>query len=398
MTLTTKQEEGLKIAIDRYRNGEKYTVIAGYAGTGKSTLIKYLVEALLNEDSELNPAQIVYSSFTGKACQVLIKKGHRNVITLHRLLYDSRPKIEGGFARFPRKELGCKIVIVDEISMVPKELTDLLLKHPVHVIACGDPFQLPPVDEKSDNHLLDRPHIFLDEVMRQAEESEIVRLSMKIRNKESFEQEFRKGSEVAIYEHKELTLPMCLWADQVLAATNQTRRQLNKEIRAAYGRSGNPQNGDKIICNRNYWDELSDNHCPLVNGAIGYIGNGSITNINLPYWVKAENKNLPVLVMDFQTDYGDKFFYLKADAKKFETEENTLDWKTVYALNKSVRTQHLVPFEFIYGYAITCHKAQGSEWDKVLVYEEGFPFDREEHARWLYTAVTRASEKLVLVR
>jgi hypothetical protein len=56
------------------------------------------------------------------------------------------------------------------------------------------------------------------------------------------------------------------------------------------------------------------------------------------------------------------------------------------------------PYEFAYAYGITCHKAQGSEWDKVLVFEETFPFDPEEHKRWLYTAVTRAKEKLVIVR
>ena len=56
------------------------------------------------------------------------------------------------------------------------------------------------------------------------------------------------------------------------------------------------------------------------------------------------------------------------------------------------------PFDFTYGYAITCHKAQGSEWQKLLVFEEKFPFDKEEHRRWLYTAITRASEKLVIVK
>ena len=55
------------------------------------------------------------------------------------------------------------------------------------------------------------------------------------------------------------------------------------------------------------------------------------------------------------------------------------------------------PFEFAYAYGITCHKAQGSEWGKVLVIEERFPFDKEEHARWAYTAATRASDKLVWV-
>ena len=54
----------------------------------------------------------------------------------------------------------------------------------------------------------------------------------------------------------------------------------------------------------------------------------------------------------------------------------------------------LFPKEFTYGYAITCHKAQGSEWDKVLVIEENFPFAKVDHARWLYTAATRAAEKI----
>lgn len=86
------------------------------------------------------------------------------------------------------------------------------------------------------------------------------------------------------------------------------------------------------------------------------------------------------------------------DKKMILTGEKSLDWKTAYKLNKSWKTKHLIPLEFAYGYAITCHKAQGSEWDKALVREEGFPFAREEHARWLYTAATRAASRLVLIR
>jgi ATP-dependent exoDNAse (exonuclease V) alpha subunit len=76
-----------------------------------------------------------------------------------------------------------------------------------------------------------------------------------------------------------------------------------------------------------------------------------------------------------------------------------IDWRVSYQLGK-LRQKYgeLRPREFDFAYAITCHKAQGSEWDKVLVIEERFPFNRIEHARWLYTAATRASEKLVLVK
>ena len=78
--------------------------------------------------------------------------------------------------------------------------------------------------------------------------------------------------------------------------------------------------------------------------------------------------------------------------------EGSLTQKEKYILGKNIKYQHLIPYEFTYGYAITTHRAQGSEWSKVLVVEEKFPFNKEEHARWLYTACTRASSKLVLVR
>ena len=81
------------------------------------------------------------------------------------------------------------------------------------------------------------------------------------------------------------------------------------------------------------------------------------------------------------------------------TGEKCIDWRESYQLGRLIqRIGDIVPREFTFGYAITCHKAQGSEWDKVLVIEESFPFDKTEHARWLYTACTRAAEKLVLVR
>ena len=81
------------------------------------------------------------------------------------------------------------------------------------------------------------------------------------------------------------------------------------------------------------------------------------------------------------------------------TGEKCCDWRMSYKLGRlKPKFGEIVPKEFAYAYAITCHKSQGSEWDKVLVLEESFPYAEEEHARWLYTACSRASEKLVLVR
>jgi hypothetical protein len=82
-----------------------------------------------------------------------------------------------------------------------------------------------------------------------------------------------------------------------------------------------------------------------------------------------------------------------------ETGEPFLDWRESYALGRlKPRIGDITPRAFTYGYAITCHKSQGSEWNKILVLEESFPFDKKEHQRWLYTAATRCSEKLVLMR
>ena len=396
MELNEKQKNGLTLALQRYKNKEKYTVIAGYAGAGKSTLVRFIIEEL--KTYGVKETDVCFACFTGKAAQVLLKKGNKNVITLHKLLYKSIPKESGGFVRIPNPSIPYKIVVVDEVSMAPKTLMDLLFKHNVYVICLGDPFQLPPVDKKEDNHLLDAPHIFLDEIMRQAQESEIIQLSMAIRENRPIEA--LQGKEVQILNKEELNTGMLTWADQILVATNATRVSINTQMRKLLNFGEKPQDGDKIICLRNYWDCFSDNEEPLVNGTIGILKDSFLTKRYLPSIVKSTDglSHIDLIVGDFISDSGMYFHSLEMDKKMIDTGEFSLDWKTVYQLNRNPKTRDIPPLEFTYGYAITCHKAQGSEWDKVLVIEEKFPFDKIEHARWLYTAVTRSSEKLVLVR
>ena len=396
MELNEKQKNGLTLALQRYKNKEKYTVIAGYAGAGKSTLVRFIIEEL--KTYGVKETDVCFACFTGKAAQVLLKKGNKNVITLHKLLYKSIPKESGGFVRIPNPSIPYKIVVVDEVSMAPKTLMDLLFKHNVYVICLGDPFQLPPVDKKEDNHLLDAPHIFLDEIMRQAQESEIIQLSMAIRENRPIEA--FQGKEVQILNKEELNTGMLTWADQILVATNATRVSINTQMRKLLNFGEQPQDGDKIICLRNYWDCFSDNEEPLVNGTIGILKNSFLTKRYLPNIVKSIDglSHIDLIMGDFISDSGMYFHSLEMDKKMIDTGEFSLDWKTVYQLNRNPKTRDIPPLEFTYGYAITCHKAQGSEWDKVLVIEEKFPFDKIEHARWLYTAVTRSSEKLVLVR
>ena len=156
-----------------------------------------------------------------------------------------------------------------------------------------------------------------------------------------------------------------------------------------------PEDGDKIICLRNYWDIFES---PLVNGTIGYLKNCSESYCSIPPRADKNNiKEIPLVIGDFITDTNEVIPNLNMDKNCLLYGEKTLDWKTEYTLNKSFKN-FSIPKEFTYGYAITYWKSQGSEWDKVLVIEEKFPYDKETHKKALYTACTRAVEKLVWVR
>ena len=126
---------------------------------------------------------------------------------------------------------------------------DLLLSHNIYVLALGDPGQLPPVgDEETNNHVLDNPHIFLDEIMRQATESEIIKCSMKIREHNPLQ--LYDGKEVKIIDKSNVSLSMCKWADQIICSLNATRQNLNHELRKEIMNAEDniPLDGDKIMC------------------------------------------------------------------------------------------------------------------------------------------------------
>lgn len=392
MELTKKQEEGLKIAVERFHNNEKYTVIAGYAGTGKSTLVKFIIEAL-----DVEPSKVAYATFTGKAAEVLRKKGNKNACTLHKLLYEHIPRPGGGFFRKPKSTIEYSIIVVDEISMVPVGMMQQLFKHKVYVICLGDPFQIPPIEKDQDNHLLDNPHIFLDEIMRQAADSEIIRLSIDIREMKPLE--LFKGKNVQVIDQKDYEAGMVLWADQIICGTNAAVEEINVYARNLLGRGPLPEDGDKILCRQNYWEDISDDHNALVNGTIGYLKNLKNRFIYFPYWIGASVPSVQAIQCDIETDEGDIYKDLYLDKTMLTHGARCLDNRDIYKIGKHrERVGDLVPKFFTYGYGITGHKAQGSEWDNVLVLEEPFPRVRLEHARWLYTAITRASEKVIVRR
>lgn len=392
MELNEKQQKGLDIVLERHRNGEKYAVISGYAGTGKTTLVRFIITAL-NVDED----KVTYATFTGKAAEVLRKKGNKNAMTLHRLLYDSIPRPGGGFLRKPKLTLGYDIAVVDECSMVPKSMIDMLLRHKVFVLFLGDPGQLPMIDKNESHNLLDRPHVFLDQIMRQEAESEIIQLTMKIRNGEDIP--YMNGKEVMVIPKEELATGHLLWADSIICATNATRHGLNKKMRDLHGFDGLLCEGEKVLVKRNYWEDLNDDNDALVNGTIGTVKNIYESYINIPYYIKNDRHRIPILGCDIVPEAGSTFNNISIDKDFLSTEAPCVDWRVSYKLGKlKNKIGDILPREVTYGYSLTAWNAQGSEWDKVLVLEETFPFNKEEHKKFLYTCATRASKKLVLVR
>ena len=391
MILSPKQEQGLKIAVERYKNRMKYTCISGYAGSGKSTLVKFIVQSLPGVDPDTD---VCYACYTGKAAQVLLKKGNKNVSTLHKLMYQSVPRPDGTFYHRPVSEIPYKVIVIDEVSMVPGSMWKQLLRYQPYILALGDPFQLPPVSKDDANTILDKPHIFLDEIHRQAQESEIIRVSMDIRAGKDVS--LLDGNEVKIYSIADFTEPMLLWADQVLVGTNATRININNTMRRLLGRDGGPQTGDKVICLKNEWDIIANNGDPLVNGTIGFLKDPYSTFVKVPYFLGGHR--FDVLESRFISDSGAEFEPIMMDKKMIMTGEKCCDFKTAWKISQNKNFGHLMPKEFTYGYAITCHKSQGSSWPKILIVEEKFPFDKLEHARWLYTALTRAEERAVIIK
>lgn len=352
------------------------------AGTGKSTLIRFIIDAL-------DLQNVCYIAYTGKAAQVLRSKGCANAMTAHRLLYQSVRKKNGTYFHKPHESIyPYDLIVVDEISMLPRPMWELLLSHNRPIIALGDPYQLPPVLAE-DNRVLERPHVFLDEIMRQAAESEIIRLTLDIRQGNPLR--YCRGQEVRVVGRQELNKPGFLaWGDQIICGKNKTRHTINNLMRKIRLNTDdpNPVIGDRLICLRNEWGCATENGEALVNGSSGIITDLKFTKDN-PFMERT-----PIISFKPDSVSGDVFENLEIDYKILTEHETTITRDNFRHI-----PEYYHPKEFDYGYCITCHKSQGSEYNKVIVLEEYLRGeDKEAHSRWLYTAATRAAQKLIIVK
>ena len=367
------------MAVERYRSRKPYTTIVGYAGTGKTTLVKFIVNELRLRDS-----QVVYIAYTGKAALVLRNKGCANAMTAHRLLYHSEELPDGTFLHTPKTKIDKQysLIVCDEASMLPQEMINLLLSHHIHVLFLGDNAQLPPIEGKQT--ILDNPDVFLTEVTRQALDNPIIQLSMDVREGKRIE--YGGDKRCRVMQNDQVTDALLLGADQIIVGKNITRHKINEYMRQLkWGElySKDPLEGEKCICLKNNWNETASNGDPLINGQIG-----QLTNIHIMEMPPYEK----VIIADFISDDGGVYedllidYQLMVDGKPTVNKDN---WKKYSGAPKLL--------EFAYAYAITCHKSQGSEFNRVILFEEWLG-DYEQHQKWLYTGITRAAKQLVIVR
>ena len=336
IVLTEHQHKCLKEVVKLFNEGKRIITIAGYAGTGKSTVINTLVHELNLQNN------VAYATFTGKASLVLRNKG-LPATTIHKLIYDCATDEFGNIYTFLKSSLdnpNVKLIVIDEISMVSKKLLDDLLSFNIPIIALGDIGQLEPIGE--DNGLLKKPDYILTEIIRQAADNPIIYLSMLAR-----EGRFDRmdNDKVKVLRKKDFDLSMVEWADQCLCGFNQTRKFINSNMRKYYFNTDNPLPivNDKIISLRNCWRTFDSKHNPLINGTIGYV---TKIDSNLQYRFR----------ISFKDEDNDSMY-------------TQLGIQTALFLNKPIPQTNKKPI-FDYGYAITCHKAQGSEYNKVLLIDE----------------------------
>jgi exodeoxyribonuclease-5 len=332
----------------------------GYAGTGKTTLAKTIAEDVEGE--------VKFAAFTGKAALVMRSKGCKGASTIHSLIYQARESGEEvpDFVLWdgaPASE--AKLIIIDECSMVDAELGRDLMSFGVPVLVLGDPAQLPPI-QGGGFFTEAEPDAMLTEVHRQAYDNPIVRLSMEVRAGERLLPGVYGDTQVVARDA--LDPQRVIDAEQVLVGRNATRRAYNTRMRERRGFEGAlPAAGDKLVCLRN-------------NRKKGLF-NGSLWSVKQAPTTRKQILKMSLLPEDF----GSRAVRVSVRPECFTGAIENVDWQ-----------QRKRYDEFDFGYVLTVHKAQGSQWDDVVLFDESFAFP-ESRDRWLYTGITRAAKRLTLV-
>ena len=418
---------------------DRMFMLGGYAGTGKTTLIQHLVN---NSDW-----QVPCLAPTGKAVHVLKGKfENANVMTIHRALYVPKKANLKRFLAFQeqlkldpdneglkekvRKEARrldkiqvefekretpliarVPFVIIDEASMVTKEMVNDIMEAGCKALFVGDPGQLPPVKNEQ-WFTTDKLDYILAEIHRQAEDNPIIRISVDARFGTLNPRDYQ-FDECRIVHKSRLTRDDWRSANQVITGYNQTRKHINRTFRRWLGLSDElPMEGDKLICLKNEYkrncifDEKRSfvdcyecvpdltkynptmkrckHRVNWINGLTAEAAKNAVViehsddepaqtyySVDIKYGNKV-NTDVTVIGADCLSNYNDKLAKLPYDYRGDRR-------------------------EFDYAYAITAHKSQGSEWDSIIIADDRWKAGETElRKRWLYTAITRAKSKLII--
>jgi exodeoxyribonuclease V len=423
-TPSPQQAAAIRAIVDWYRTpnrAQQVFRLFGYAGTGKSTITLHAIEPLglapMSRDG-VATGGVLFAAFTGKAALVMSRKG-TPASTIHGLIYriseatpeeiarvekeaadlrnslSSLPPAEQLFAmeRLKRLELrlcdihqprfvlneqslirDADLLVLDEVSMVGAEMAADLLAFGKPILVLGDPGQLPPI--KGAGTFTDVvPDVMLTEIHRQAGESAIIRLATMARQGEPIPYGAHDGY-VWKMQRNEVVPEQLLRGGQVICGRNATRLHLNGAMKQVAGFAGtHPEGkGEKIICLKNRHD------LGLVNGM--FLSLADIRDEGRISFSAAVATEDGVAIVGRQRFYKGHY----DDHVRLDPERSRRDWKEMRGLIESV-----------WGYAITCHKAQGSQWENVIVYDDGLGRTPEDRARWLYTAITRAERGLAIL-
>lgn len=388
MKLSQDQAYALKNIISWYKSDQKpqFITLGGYAGTGKTTLISILKDSLIKiGESKKGKLKIAFCSYTGRAAQNLKSKLYEygnfkksdSISTIHGLIYDPIEAANGEIIGWERKEdIKADLIIVDEASMIDERIWNDLLSFQIPIIAVGDHGQLPPI--KGDFNLMQKPNLTLENIHRQAKDNPIIKISINARNTGDIEA--KKYSDNVIkyslnnYDYHDASNNLLENYDDdtlVLCGYNSTRVKLNQFIRQSRGFDLNePQIKDRVICLRN------NHNKKIYNGMLGTISD--IVRVDaLVYKVE-------VIMDDLDEPYIGNIY-----ASQF----NSLEPINFTKDRSKIKGCDL----FDFGYALTVHKAQGSQAKKVVLFEERFSkMNDDQWKKWLYTGVTRARHELYL--
>lgn len=404
----------------------------GYAGSGKSTVLKFALDELglsphrSARDGNCLPG-VVTVTFTGKAALVLTRKG-TPARTIHSLIYsvieateeDIEAAVEKvrqaeiaarrltGFAKItaeatieamrqalsamkhPRFALNpqsdaadARLIVLDEVSMVGEEMARDLMSFGKPILVLGDPGQLPPIKGEG-AFTRDAPDVMLTEIHRQAAESAIIRLATMARMGEpigfgsydTYVAKLRKG---------DISPEQALRGGQLICGMNATRLQINNAMRAASGLGGSylPTGAaEKIICLKN------DSALGLINGM--FLTLEDIVDEGTLYFSAVVHDEDGRRVAPHDSDGGPGRLRIYKghfeDHVAYDAKRHDRDYKEKRKLTEAT-----------FGWAITAHKAQGSQWENVIVWDDGLGRSDLDRRRWLYTAITRAERGLVLL-